>query len=152
MSSGSRQGAPELYGAVDAGAAKVSDRVIETSAAAGLLRVRARALPLPAASAAALEVAAPVAAVLRRAADSMAAAAEPVVREQLDELREGVAAGADDAKVLRHASARCNDAMYSLLGSVGASTECLLCSCPAARLSHALISTIRVLRRLWIVP
>lgn len=70
--------------------------------AGGLLRVRARALPLPAASAAALEAAAPVADVLRRAADSSAAAAEPVVQEQLDELRERVAAGADDAKVPAH--------------------------------------------------
>lgn len=77
----------------------MSERVVETAAAGGLLRVRARALPLPAASAAALEVAAPVAVALRRAADSAAAAAEPVVQEQLDELREGVAAGADDAKV-----------------------------------------------------
>lgn len=77
----------------------MSERVVETVVAGGLLRVRARALPLPAASAAALEAAAPVAHALRRAADSAAAAAEPVVQEQLDELREGVAAGADDAKV-----------------------------------------------------
>jgi hypothetical protein len=81
------------------GAANVSDTVVETTAAGGLLFVRARARPLPAASAAGLEEAAHLVDVLRRSPDPDTVAGEAHVREQLDTLRERLAAGADDAKV-----------------------------------------------------
>jgi hypothetical protein len=61
--------------------------------------VRVRAHPLPATSAEALEAAAAAIAVLRRTPDAQAAAQDAVVQEQLDTLREGLAAGADAAKV-----------------------------------------------------
>ena len=63
-----------------AGAANVSNTVIETSAAGGLLRVRVRARALPATSAEALEAAAPAIDVLRRAPDAQAAAVDAVVQ------------------------------------------------------------------------
>lgn len=85
----------------------MSNTVIETFAAGGLLRVRARARPLPEQSAEALEGAAAAIAVLRRAADARAAAVDAVVQEALDTLREGLAAGADSAKVRQLVYAWC---------------------------------------------
>jgi hypothetical protein len=85
--------------AVSTGAANASNTVIENSAAGGLLRVRVRARPLPARSAEALEAAAATIKVLWRAADAEAAAADPVIEEQLITLRDGLLNGQNFTKV-----------------------------------------------------